>query len=343
MGEGYYNLQFSCGDDREWIFAKRTWQIKPGFLRLQRWVQDFNPYKVSSSIAQVWIRISKLPLEYWNPNIITALASAMGTVIKLDDRTASRSMGHFARVLVELDLNHDREECVMFERVGHRSVVYIQYERLLEFCNYCSIIGHSTGNCSNNHNPIQGKSKLVHSEPKVASKSDHPAGDYCTGDQSAFDTEADLRADPPMNDEVPTSLDNLVESSAGEHQDTSEPILRDSAQRVAPSSDEVVLITQATQFQVHLPPVEVDGSQDDVQIIAPLNQETEVDAHHTSEGKEAEKVEERTTIGLHNEINVEVRMPPIVMENNSTESSQDALDNTETDMVEKSRGRKAKK
>ncbi|KAL8505935.1 hypothetical protein ACS0TY_016966 [Phlomoides rotata] len=94
IGVGYYIFQFSCGDDRERIFAKRTWQIKPGLLRLQ----------LSSSIAQAWIRISKLPLEYWNTNILTALASAIGIVIKLDERTASRSMGHFARVLVELDL-----------------------------------------------------------------------------------------------------------------------------------------------------------------------------------------------------------------------------------------------
>ncbi|KAL8484782.1 hypothetical protein ACS0TY_027180 [Phlomoides rotata] len=156
IGEGYYIFQFTCGDDRERIFAKRTWQIKPGLLRLQRWVQDFNPYKVSTSVAQVWIRISELPLEYWNNNIITALASGVGTVIKIDERTASRSMGRFARVLVELDLKQDREEYVMFETAGHRSVVYIQYERLPEFCNYCNVMGHLTGNCGSYHNPNQG-------------------------------------------------------------------------------------------------------------------------------------------------------------------------------------------
>ncbi|KAL8547486.1 hypothetical protein ACS0TY_006996 [Phlomoides rotata] len=97
---GYYIFQFSCGDGRERIFAKRTWKIIPGLLRLQRWVQDFNPYKISTSVAQVWIRILESPLEYWNTNIITTLASAVGTIIKLDERTASRSMGRFSRVLV---------------------------------------------------------------------------------------------------------------------------------------------------------------------------------------------------------------------------------------------------
>ncbi|KAL8537662.1 hypothetical protein ACS0TY_012696 [Phlomoides rotata] len=176
IGEGYYNFQFTCGDDRERIFDKRTWQIKPGLLRLQPWVQDFNPYKVSTSVAQVWIRISELPLEYWNNTIITALASAVGTVIKLDERTASRSIGRFARVLVELDLKQDREEYVIFERADHRYVVYIQYERLPEFCNYCNVMGHSTGNCGTYHNPNQGKKKSAPSDPKVGSKTDPPTG-----------------------------------------------------------------------------------------------------------------------------------------------------------------------
>ncbi|KAL8537633.1 hypothetical protein ACS0TY_012669 [Phlomoides rotata] len=199
IGEGFYNFQFTCGDDRERIFAKLSWQIKPGLLRLQCWVQDFNPYKVSTSVAQVWIRISELPLEYWNNNIITTLASAVGTVIKLDERTASRSMGRFARVLVELDLKQDREENVMFERAGYRSVVYIQYERLPEFCNYCNVMGHSTGNCGTYHNPKQGNNKSASSDPKVGSKIDPPTGGTKQGVQRTFGSK------PP--DSGPSPLD----------------------------------------------------------------------------------------------------------------------------------------
>ncbi|KAL8515504.1 hypothetical protein ACS0TY_014259 [Phlomoides rotata] len=88
---------------------------------------------VQADLIKKLTAIWELPLEYWNTNTLTALASAIGTVIKLDERTTSRSMGRFARVLVELDLKQDREEYVMFERAGHRSVVYIQYECLLEF------------------------------------------------------------------------------------------------------------------------------------------------------------------------------------------------------------------
>ncbi|KAL8548210.1 hypothetical protein ACS0TY_007508 [Phlomoides rotata] len=98
IGEGYYNILFNSPEDRERILAKQTWVVKPGILRLQRWVLDFNPYRVNTSIAHVWIRISELSLEYWNVHILTTLASAIGSVIKIDDRTTSKPIGHFARV-----------------------------------------------------------------------------------------------------------------------------------------------------------------------------------------------------------------------------------------------------
>ncbi|KAL8503531.1 hypothetical protein ACS0TY_022315 [Phlomoides rotata] len=103
------------------IFAKRAWSLKPGVIRLQNWVRNFNPYRVNSSVAQVWVRLSELPLEYWNNHIITALASVVETLIKIDERTASRSMGRFTRVLVEVDLKQDLEEYILFEREGPTS------------------------------------------------------------------------------------------------------------------------------------------------------------------------------------------------------------------------------
>ncbi|KAL8472996.1 hypothetical protein ACS0TY_029999 [Phlomoides rotata] len=147
IGEGYYSIQFSCDEDREHIFSRRSWQLKSGVLRLQRWVLDFNPYRVTTSVVQAWIRISELSLEYWNKHIIMALASAVGTIIKIDDRMLNRTMGRIVFVLVKLDLKQDREEYHMFERAGHCSFVGVQYERLPEFCKFCNVLGHATGLC----------------------------------------------------------------------------------------------------------------------------------------------------------------------------------------------------
>lgn len=52
-----------------------------------------------------WIRFPSLGMEYYDENVLMALASAVGKPIHLDIRTIEASRGKFARVCVELDLN----------------------------------------------------------------------------------------------------------------------------------------------------------------------------------------------------------------------------------------------
>ncbi|XP_019418539.1 PREDICTED: uncharacterized protein LOC109329320 [Lupinus angustifolius] len=50
------------------------------------------------------MRILGLPLEYWSARILFSIAGGLGVPISLDDATSSRSFGHFARILVDVDL-----------------------------------------------------------------------------------------------------------------------------------------------------------------------------------------------------------------------------------------------
>lgn len=53
LGRGYYNIQITNLIDRDRILDRRTWALKPGMMRLQRWVRGFNPYKINTTLAQV--------------------------------------------------------------------------------------------------------------------------------------------------------------------------------------------------------------------------------------------------------------------------------------------------
>ncbi|KAL8524041.1 hypothetical protein ACS0TY_013848 [Phlomoides rotata] len=145
---GYYTIRFSLLEDRDRIFRRRRWTLQPGAIRLLNWVQDFNPNRVCTSLAQIWVRIMDLPMEYWQPSILEAMASAFGTLIRIDDRTLHRRMGHYARILVEVDMKIDLIEKIMYKRAGVCSFANLIFERLPEFCRGCGIVGHATSNCS---------------------------------------------------------------------------------------------------------------------------------------------------------------------------------------------------
>lgn len=147
IGRGYYIIQISNYIERDRILEKRIWNFKHGTARLQRWTPEFNPWKVNSPIAHVWIRIHELPIEYFSDPIIRAIASAIGPVINIDERTRTRRVCKYARVLVEVDLRAEREYSVMYERQGFCSIVSVSYEHLPEYYTDCGIIGHSVNDC----------------------------------------------------------------------------------------------------------------------------------------------------------------------------------------------------
>ncbi|XP_019447354.1 PREDICTED: uncharacterized protein LOC109350586 [Lupinus angustifolius] len=87
------------------------------------------------------------PQEYWSAIIIFSIAGGIGTPISLDETTTNRSFGHFAKVLVELNLKSKLPNQILVERDGFAFFVPIEYESLPHFCNGCQTIGHTLANC----------------------------------------------------------------------------------------------------------------------------------------------------------------------------------------------------
>jgi len=97
------------------------------------------------------MKIHGLSQEYWRKKIIFAIASSVGTPIYVDSVTSKpaheRTFGHFARVLVDIDLTKELKYEVLVERKGYAFFVEFEYENLPEFCHYCKIVGHNIAVC----------------------------------------------------------------------------------------------------------------------------------------------------------------------------------------------------
>lgn len=75
------------------------------------------------------------------------IASAIGTPLLIDSATQNRVFGHYARVLVDMDLSKHIFNEVMIERTGFSFAIKITYERLPAFCTHCGNIGHHISSC----------------------------------------------------------------------------------------------------------------------------------------------------------------------------------------------------
>jgi hypothetical protein len=99
----------------------------------------------------VWVRLYGLSQEYWRKKILFAIASSVGTPICTDSFSGKpmieRTFGHYARVLVDIDLANELRYRVLVERKGYAFFVDLEYENLPDFCAYCKIPGHHVDIC----------------------------------------------------------------------------------------------------------------------------------------------------------------------------------------------------
>jgi len=128
LGRGYYEFFFASEDDMRTVWAMGTVNLKPGVLRLFEWTKDFNMHKQRNTHAQVWIRLLELPQEYWMDRTLCEIASAIGTPLLIDNATSKRIFGHYARILVDMDLSCKLFHEITVEREGYAFNVEVAYE-----------------------------------------------------------------------------------------------------------------------------------------------------------------------------------------------------------------------
>ncbi|XP_058198418.1 uncharacterized protein LOC131313940 [Rhododendron vialii] len=114
------------------------------------------PVKDQPSHIPAWVRLHDLPLELWNQECLSRVASTIGKPLHVDQATAktSRQPGLLqtkstsAGVCIEISAEHDLPEDVKITIEGKSVVVPNEYQVLPLMCKQCQVFGHSTTQCS---------------------------------------------------------------------------------------------------------------------------------------------------------------------------------------------------
>ncbi|GAU49878.1 hypothetical protein TSUD_408170 [Trifolium subterraneum] len=112
--------------DKNKVINGGPWIIYDHILAVSQWTPTFNAVTARIDKTMVWIRIPSLNLVYYDESLLWALASMVGTPIKVDLHTLKVARGRFARMCVEIDLTKP-----VVGRVGINGDWYhVQYEGL---------------------------------------------------------------------------------------------------------------------------------------------------------------------------------------------------------------------
>lgn len=102
---GCFEFQFGTMEDKMKVWSIGTYYFQPGMLWLLKWDPDFYPYAQKQSHIQLRIRITDIPQEYWLPWTLFQISSGVCTPLLIDEATIKWAFGHYARILVDVDLS----------------------------------------------------------------------------------------------------------------------------------------------------------------------------------------------------------------------------------------------
>ena len=125
-------VKFTNQDDYMMALTGAPWMIFYHYLTVQPWEPNFNPDCGSIEKAAVWVRLPKLPLEYYDEEALTIIGNRIGKTIRVDLSTSNQLRGHFARICVLVELGKQLMQGFYLD--GRE--IFLEYEVLHLLCAY---------------------------------------------------------------------------------------------------------------------------------------------------------------------------------------------------------------
>lgn len=145
-------------------WARGALICKLGILRLQEWSLFYNLLLQKSTNAQVWVWLYGLNQVLWHMHILSNIARGIGVPFRFDLHTLNGDVGHFARVLVDVDLITTLPNFVIMEVDGMDIEVELHYENFPLFCYACKNIGH--GLVERKYNKAKAQTQEINNHEK---------------------------------------------------------------------------------------------------------------------------------------------------------------------------------
>ncbi|XP_059076363.1 uncharacterized protein LOC131875739 [Cryptomeria japonica] len=143
----YFLVIFSNLMDRNRAFEGGPYFFNQVGLFIKPWHMGFNSAEEIPSRVPVWIRLPRLPLEFWREDILHSISLLLGKPVGSASQTQDRKIISFARICVEVDLNNPLPDSMEIRMGSSSWIQQLDYETLPFRCRICHEYGHLHRKC----------------------------------------------------------------------------------------------------------------------------------------------------------------------------------------------------
>ena len=143
LEDGYFVVRFQMEDDLEYVLTGGPWVVANHYITVQKWRPNFLPGEDVIQRMPVWVRLSKLPMEWIDVELLRSIGGMLGTTFKVDPITETQARGRYARICVEIDITKPLISSLLVED----REIKVEYESLGSICFKCGRVGHNKEVC----------------------------------------------------------------------------------------------------------------------------------------------------------------------------------------------------
>ncbi|KAF5196676.1 hypothetical protein FRX31_013736 [Thalictrum thalictroides] len=143
-GDLFY-FKFSASEDREHVLDEGSFHLAGKLFVIRSWTRDVENSRGMIKSVPVWVKMSRVPKDLWNPKGFSFLGSAIGKPLFMDKTTETGTMLTYARICVEVEPKKDLPISIP---LGPDITVDLEFPWKPQICCKCQTFGHSTLKCS---------------------------------------------------------------------------------------------------------------------------------------------------------------------------------------------------
>ncbi|KAL7246411.1 hypothetical protein ACSBR2_001502 [Camellia fascicularis] len=163
-GDGFMFFIFDSPESCREVLEGGPWYIGGYLLILKQWKRMMKLAKEKFTKIPIWVKFFNIPMEYWDPDGFSRVASTIGTPLFLDQLTARGSKLTFARVCIEIEVTSKLPTYFQILCDDEAVLIRVEYQGLPAICQHCQIFGHETDKGLNDPSKHKEIKKLVLNE-----------------------------------------------------------------------------------------------------------------------------------------------------------------------------------
>lgn len=136
-------VKFTKEENMAKALQQAPWFINGHYLSVRRWEPNFVASKAKELYSDVWVRLPRLPIEFYDGIVLGKIGNSIGKLLHIDACTSSTIRGRYARLCVQVPLDQPIQTAI---QIGSH-LQQLVYEGKIFLCKAYGRLCHTAPSC----------------------------------------------------------------------------------------------------------------------------------------------------------------------------------------------------